>query len=82
MIGQRIVGNILGHKPKADNKSRNNEKPLQTWKKYNVELKLFKEDDEYRVAWYTDGVYSERNTYYTDDYDDAIETAKDMLRRI
>ena len=29
MLGQRVIGNILGNKPKADKKSRNNEETIK-----------------------------------------------------
>ena len=49
MLGQRIVNNILGNKPKADNKSRN----------FNVNLDNpltdeFMNDEGYTVSLYND----------------------------
>ena len=38
--------------------------------------------DEYVVACYKDGKYFEDGTYYTDDWDDAVGTMKDMSRRM
>ena len=81
MIGQRIVNNILGSSPKVDCKSKNNT-VIKTLNKGNIQLKIVRLEDEYRVSWFDNGIYSEAKSYYTDDYDDAIATAQDMLRRI
>lgn len=46
----------------------------------NVDVKVYKEDGEYCVKVFKDGEYHEDADYYTDDKDDAMDTAKDMLR--
>jgi len=81
MLGRRVIGNILGGTPKKDKFSRNSN-IIKSWKKGPVELKLEDIDGEYRVSWFNNGVYSEAKSYYTDDMDDAVDTANDMLRRL
>lgn len=44
----------------------------------NLVLKIRKvsETGEWRVEWWENGRYDEEKTYYTDDYEDALLTAK------
>ena len=44
----------------------------------HITLTITEEDDEWMVKYYEDGTYVEGSTYYTDDIDDAMGTAKAM----
>lgn len=45
-------------------------------------VKVYKDQDEYQCKLYENGVFVQDATYYTDDYDDAIGTAKAMANAV
>lgn len=46
-----------------------------------IRIRKDSETDEWLVVWLTDGKRNEAKTYYTDEREDAIDTARTMLSR-
>lgn len=49
--------------------------------KNKIRMKMSKNDGEYVVKVYIDDKFSEKDTYYTNDKDDAVATMTDMKKR-
>jgi len=43
-----------------------------------LKIKRLPETNEWKVCWYEDGVLNEDRSYYTDDQEDALMTARAM----
>ena len=49
--------------------------------KVSVRVRWEEDWEEFAIQWFESGVYNEDKTGYTDDWDDAISTAKMTIKR-
>jgi len=48
----------------------------------NIRLVIARDDDEWIVEWYDNGIYSESKTYYASDREDAVETMNRIQKKL